>query len=267
MQRNSSHCGHCGNTFVRITEQTPLVNRSDGKRFHVTLFSGPDPRPRVLGGFHDNEVICQFLIANERFGPNDHTVVVVIARAEKAPKEVLGQIEDAADKLAELVATDGLRLDAVYAFNDRRLTPEVPIVHSGKDYETKRKLRLQRNSDKCGHCGKPFLRLTGGTPIVNRSFEKIFHLTLFSGPQPRPSLRGGFYQKQAICNFTYSHHQLEANADHVVNVVLLAQHTDRETARLVEEAIDQLADLVAEGKKLESVYTFDGDKLAPGFPK
>lgn len=126
---------------------------------------------------------------------------------------------------------------------------------------------MQRNSDWCEHCGKPFIRLTGDTPVVNRSFEKIFHLLLFSGPQPRPNLRGGFFKRQAICNFTYSHHRLEANADHVVLVVLLVEYTGPETPRLVEEAADKLAELVAEDRKLETVYTFDGAQLTPGFPK
>jgi hypothetical protein len=35
----------------------------------------------------------------------------------------------------------------------------------------------------------------------------------------------------------------------------------------MEEAADKLAELVAEGKKLEAVYTFEAGTLLPGFPK
>jgi len=48
---------------------------------------------------------------------------------------------------------------------------------------------------------------------------------------------------------------------------LRAQHTDREILHFVEEAANKLAELVAEGKKLEAVYTFDAGALSPGFPQ
>ena len=115
-------CPHCGKTFARLTAQTPLVNRSDGMRFHVTLFAGPDPRTKFSGGFYDDQVICQFAYAHDQFGPRDRTVSVVITRAEQNPEEVLRQVEDAADKLAELVEA-GHRLTTVYTFKGWQLTP------------------------------------------------------------------------------------------------------------------------------------------------
>jgi len=109
-------------TFARLTERTPLVNRSDGMRFHVTLFAGPDPRTKFSGGFYDDQVMCHFAYAHDQFGSKDRTVSVVIARAEQDPKEVLRQVEDAADKLAELVEA-GHRLTTVYTFKGWQLTP------------------------------------------------------------------------------------------------------------------------------------------------
>lgn len=108
-----------------MTEQTPLVNRSDGIRFHVTLFAGPDPRTKFSGGFYDGQLICHFAYAHDRFGPKDRTVSVVITHAGGAPEEVLRQVEDAADKLAELVE-GGQTLTAVYTFNDSTLMPGFP---------------------------------------------------------------------------------------------------------------------------------------------
>lgn len=122
MQRNSSQCAHCGKTFVRITEQTPLVNRSDGKRYHLTLFSGPDPRPKQPRGSYIDQVICNFAYAHDQFGPENHSVVVVIDQVLKNPEQVIRQIEEAADKLAALVE-EGHRLTAVYTLKHWQLAP------------------------------------------------------------------------------------------------------------------------------------------------
>ena len=90
---------------------------------------------------------------------------------------------------------------------------------------------------------------------------------MFSGPQPRPNPYGGFYRKQTLCNFTYVHRRLNPTNEYAVGVILRAQHTDKEILQSVEEAADKLAEKVAEGKKLEAVYTFDAGTLSPGFPK
>lgn len=120
LQRNSSHCGHCGKTFVRITNQTPLVNRSDGFRYHVTLFSGPDPRPKPSGGFYSDQVLCEFAYAHDQLGPKDHTVLVVITHTKPNPEDILREVEEAADKLAELLER-GYALTAAYRFSGRVL--------------------------------------------------------------------------------------------------------------------------------------------------
>ena len=126
MQRNCIECMHCGKTFARLTEQTPLINRSDGMRFHVTLFAGPSPRLRFSGGFYRNQVICNFAYVHDQFGAKDHTVSVFIVHAEEDPNEALHQVEDAADKLTELVEA-GKKMTAVYTFNRWELTPGFPI--------------------------------------------------------------------------------------------------------------------------------------------
>ena len=126
MQRNAIQCSHCGKNFVRITDKTPLVNRSDGKRFHVTLFAGPDPRPKVSGGFDQGQLICDFVYAHDRFGPKNHTILVVVSIVDDNPDHVIHQIEAAADKLAELIET-GNRLADLYTFNGRELISQALI--------------------------------------------------------------------------------------------------------------------------------------------
>jgi hypothetical protein len=51
---------------------------------------------------------------------------VVITHAAEDPKEILRQVEEAADKLAELVE-EGHRLTAVYTLAGWHLTPGFPI--------------------------------------------------------------------------------------------------------------------------------------------
>jgi len=112
-RRNVPVCPHCGKTFTRITPRTPLINRSDGALFHVTLFAGPGPRPKPSGGFHNHQVVCYFAYAHDRFGPKNHTISVVITHAKEEPEEVHQQVEDAADNLP-------IWLDA--ATNQKRFT-------------------------------------------------------------------------------------------------------------------------------------------------
>lgn len=109
-----------------MTEQTPVINRSDGLRYHVTLFAGPDLRTKVSGGFYEDQVICYFAYAHDHFGPKEHTVSVVITHVGQDSEEVRRQVETAADKLAELV-NDGQRPTAVYTLKGWQLEPGFPV--------------------------------------------------------------------------------------------------------------------------------------------
>jgi len=95
----------------------------------VTLFAGPDPRTKFFGGFYFGQVICHFAYAHDQFGPKEQTVSVVVTHAEEDPEEVLRQVENAADKLAELVEA-GYRLTAVYTLKGWTLTPGFPTRDS-----------------------------------------------------------------------------------------------------------------------------------------
>jgi hypothetical protein len=105
------------------------------------------------------------------------------------------------------------------------------------------------------------------TPIVNRSDGRTFHVSLYSGPNPRPRFSGGFYLEQMICGFGYAFDQIGAKTYFVLVIILLhAEEDTEEIVRQIEEAADQIAELVDEGQRLTAVYTFDGHQLTPGFP-
>jgi hypothetical protein len=125
LQRNVHKCAHCGERFSRLTEKTPTVNRSDGKSFHVGVFFGPDPGPSPSGDYSANQVICSFAYAHDRIGPDNHLVEVVMFRAKETAEELLHQVEEAADKLAELVEL-GKMLEHSYTFDKGQLIPGLP---------------------------------------------------------------------------------------------------------------------------------------------
>lgn len=123
---------------------------------------------------------------------------------------------------------------------------------------------MQRNAKTCGHCGKPFLRLTAETPIVSRSDGKTFHLALFSGPQPRPKVYGGFYRRQMACNFSYS---IAGKYESTVIIVFRVEETESVFLHDIESAADKLSELIAKGDTLPEAFTFESDALIPGFPR
>lgn len=92
----------------------------------MTLFAGPEARPRVSGGFYDDQVVCYFAYAHDDLGPKDDTTSVVITHAAEDPEETIRQVEEAADKVAELVA-ESRRLTAVYTLAGWHLSPGFPI--------------------------------------------------------------------------------------------------------------------------------------------
>jgi hypothetical protein len=126
---------------------------------------------------------------------------------------------------------------------------------------------LQRNAEKCAHCGRIFGRVSGKIPLVNRSDETSFHLVLLSGPNPRPRLSGGFHLDQLMCNFVYAHDQIGPTNYFLVIFILRSVGGRDEVRRQIEEAADKIADLLQAGKKIAPVYTSAEGQLTPGFPK
>jgi hypothetical protein len=120
---------------------------------------------------------------------------------------------------------------------------------------------LERNGFRCTHCGKTFARI-GETPVANR-YGRNFHVVLFAGPGPRL----GDYREQVVYDFAYAHDRLGPQ-DRTVSVVIARAQEDPEGGlRQIEDAADELADLVEGGHELMTIYTFDAGHLTPGFPK
>jgi hypothetical protein len=126
---------------------------------------------------------------------------------------------------------------------------------------------VQRNSSKCAHCGHGFYRLSEKTPVVNRSDETTFHLTLFFGPDLRSKSSGGYYPGQLVCNFTYVQDQLGPQTNFLLVMILHATEFREDALQQVEDAADTIAELLKAGKQLEAIYTFDRGRLTLGFPK
>ena len=77
------------------------------------LFSGPN------AGFYPEHVLCNFVYAHVRIGPQNYFLTVLVRHAEKDQEGQLRQIEDIADKLSDLVQA-GKKLNANYSFENGR---------------------------------------------------------------------------------------------------------------------------------------------------
>ena len=101
LQRNSEKCAHCQLVFFQHA-QIPLINRSNGSTFHLTLFSEPGLRPISPGGYLPHVLTCNFAYTHDRIRTRNRFVAVLILAGDKRGVG-LDEIEDAADKLAELL--------------------------------------------------------------------------------------------------------------------------------------------------------------------
>jgi hypothetical protein len=117
---------------------------------------------------------------------------------------------------------------------------------------------VQRNVERCAHCGELFIRV-GSTPLINRTDGELFHVSLFSGPTPRPNASGGFFAGQLMCSFSYIHDHIGRKRKYLVVYILDVEKT-------VEEAADHIAALVQAGEKLRGLYTLANGQLKPGLP-
>jgi hypothetical protein len=122
MYRNSARCPHCGR-ILPVRQRTPLINRSNGSTFHLWLFSGPDRRPKFMGGVYPQHFICNFACTYDQVPTQDSFVTVVITVTGK--ETVLDQIETAADRLTHLIE-EGKSLTTVYTLNGSDLKTGFP---------------------------------------------------------------------------------------------------------------------------------------------
>ena len=114
MYQNTAKCAHCKQIFVRITGKVPIVNRSDGKTFHLALYAGPS--------LSSGRTVCIFTYVHDRIGTHNEFVTVTIPFPIKNPRRTLRQVQKVADELAKIVKR-GTKLYTSYAFGKGRLTP------------------------------------------------------------------------------------------------------------------------------------------------
>jgi len=76
--------------------------------------------------------------------------------------------------------------------------------------------------------------------------------------------KGGSYHNQIMCDFTYAHRRIH-DTEHAVIVTLHRDKTEQESGCQIQDLADKLAELVAQGKKLEFLYTFNNGQLIPCF--
>jgi hypothetical protein len=125
LNKNFSTCPHCKSKgrpdiIVRITENTPLISRSDGATFHLFLQDWPAPQYGKSGGIVAGRVIIHFRYAQDNLGLQSEPIAVVLSTFDKTRDEVVKQIEDVADLLAEDLRS-GKRLSLAYDFKDGHL--------------------------------------------------------------------------------------------------------------------------------------------------
>ena len=90
-------------TLWRLKLETPVINRSDGSRFHLSLFSGAEYVPAPSGGIAGNRLLGDFRCVHDEFGDSASPSIVVLTNPGDSHEGVRRQLEEAADQLAEVL--------------------------------------------------------------------------------------------------------------------------------------------------------------------
>ena len=102
----------------------PIINRSDGRLYHVNMFAGPEPRARADGTVYAGQGVCYFTYANMVWGPRvAGTAVIILDTTDLEQK--LRQIEEAADQLAIWIEGREKPL-TIYTFTRGLIVPGFP---------------------------------------------------------------------------------------------------------------------------------------------
>jgi hypothetical protein len=125
LRQNSKRCPHCGATFSRITDEIPIVNRSDAKTFHLVLFSVTYARSDSSASGYGQQIMCHFEYIHNRFGNDNKFVALAVLDARPETPVTRYHIEAAADSLAELIK-QGKRLGGAYTFDKGQLISGFP---------------------------------------------------------------------------------------------------------------------------------------------
>ena len=108
MFKNFNICPHCTakglpGALGRLKLETPVINRSDGTRFHLCLFSGAEDVPTPSGGILSNRLLGDFRYVHDKFGDSASPSIVVLTNPGYSHDGVRRQLEEVADHLAEVL--------------------------------------------------------------------------------------------------------------------------------------------------------------------
>ena len=108
MFKNFDICPHCRakglpGTLWRLRLETPVINRSDGSRFHLSLFSGAEYVPAPSGRIAGNRLLGDFRCVHDGFGDSASPSIIVLTNPGDSREGVRRQLEEAADQLAEVL--------------------------------------------------------------------------------------------------------------------------------------------------------------------
>jgi len=129
MFSNFDSCPHCsgkGRTGVlpRLNESTPVVNRTDGKSFHLFLFDGPSVMHGNSGGIVAGRSSATFFYASGALNMPHGQTAVIVRTTDLDRRGVVGAVETAADLLSKILAS-GRRPESAYLYDSGQLS-----VHS-----------------------------------------------------------------------------------------------------------------------------------------
>src|SRR5258708_40213077 len=108
MFKNFDICPQCRakglpGTLWRLKLETPVINRSHGSRFHLSLFSCAEYVPAPSGGIAGNRLLGDFRCVHDGFGDSASPSIVVLTNPGDSHEGVRRQLEEAADQLAEVL--------------------------------------------------------------------------------------------------------------------------------------------------------------------
>ena len=82
---------------------TPLISRSDGRSFHLYLFSGHDLCHAKSGGIIAGRESSTYFYASDKLGVNHDSVTVIFRTVDLDSVSVENAMRDAADQMASIL--------------------------------------------------------------------------------------------------------------------------------------------------------------------
>ena len=94
---------------------TPLISRSDGRSFHLYLFSGPDPWHAKSGGIVAGRAASTYFYASDKLSANHDSLTVIFRTVDLDSVSVENAMRDAADQMASILSRgEALEPDLYY---------------------------------------------------------------------------------------------------------------------------------------------------------